>query len=94
MAFTFHHSEDTPWIDVLKALFDAGYLLVATYPIRSDESRGEKASFGSKKIEYDIIHVCRKRLEDPQPVAWARMRRWVKSEAQQLKELLEHTHGK
>jgi adenine-specific DNA methylase len=96
MAFTFHHNEDSAWIDVLKALFDAGYLLVATYPIRSDETKGdaENAAFGSKKIEYDIIHVCRKRLQRPEPVAWSRMRRWVKEEAQRLKELLEHTHGK
>jgi len=94
MAFTFHHNEDQAWVDVLKALFDAGFLLVATYPIRSDESKGENADFGSKKIEYDIIHVCRKRLEEPEPVAWARMRRWVKEEAEGLKELLEHTHGR
>jgi adenine-specific DNA methylase len=94
MAFTFHHNEDRAWIDILKALFDAGYVLVATYPIRSDETKGKNAAFGSRKIEYDIIHVCRKRLEEPQPVSWARMRRWVKSESRQLKELLEHTHGK
>lgn len=94
MAFTFHHSEPEAWIAVLKALFDAGYLLVATYPIRSDESKGETAAFGSKKIEYDIIHVCRKRLEDPQAVSWSRMRRWVKEETQRLKEMLEHTHAR
>ena len=94
MAFTFHHNEDQAWIDILKALFDAGYVLVATYPIRSDETKGEKGSFGSQKIEYDIIHVCRKRLNAPDPVSWARMRRWVKDETVRLKELLEHTHGK
>lgn len=94
MAFTFHHSEDEAWIAVLKALFDAGFVLVSTYPVRSDESKGENAAFGSQSIEYDIIHVCRKRLQDGEPVSWARMRRWVKSEAQRLKELLEHTHGK
>ena len=94
MAFTFHHNEDRAWIDILKALFDAGYVLVATYPIRSDETKGESGAFGSRKIEYDIIHVCRKRLEEPQPVSWARMRRWVKDESFRLKDLLEHTHGK
>lgn len=94
MAFTFHHNEDNAWIDILKALFDAGYVLISTYPIRSDETKGESGAFGSRKIEYDIIHVCRKRLETPQPVSWARMRRWVKSETQRLKELLENTHGK
>ena len=65
-----------------------------TYPIRSDETKGEGGAFGSKKIEYDIIHVCRKRLEEPEPVSWAKMRRWVKDETQHLKELLEHSHGK
>jgi adenine-specific DNA methylase len=96
MAFTFHHNEDQAWVDILKALFDAGYVLISTYPVRSDETKGDaaNAAFGSKKIEYDIIHVCRKRLETPQPVSWARMRRWVKSETQRLKELLENTHGK
>ena len=94
MAFTFHHNEDSAWIDVLMALFNAGYVLIATYPIRSDETKGENAAFGSQKIEYDIIHVCRKRMADPEPVSWARMRRWVKEEASRLKELLEHTHGK
>lgn len=94
MAFTFHHSEDQAWIDILKALFDAGYVLVTTYPIRSDESKGDSGQFGSKKIEYDIIHVCRKRLQDPDPVSWSRMRRWVKEESKRLKDLLEHTHAK
>ncbi len=94
MAFTFHHNEDHAWIDILKALFDAGYVLVATYPIRSDETKSESGAFGSRKIEYDIIHVCRKRLNTPDPVSWVRMRRWVKDETVRLKELLEHTHGK
>jgi putative DNA methylase len=94
MAFTFHHNEDTAWVDVLMALFNAGYVLVATYPIRSDETKGDSGAFGSRKIEYDIIHVCRKRISAPEPVSWARMRRWVKDEAIRLKELLEHTHGK
>jgi putative DNA methylase len=94
MAFTFHHNEDQAWVDILKALFDAGFMLVTAYPIRSDESKGTDGQFGSKKIEYDIIHVCRKRLDAPEPVSWARMRRWVKDETVRLKELLEHTHGK
>lgn len=96
LAFTFHHNKDTAWVEVLESLFDSGFVLVATYPIRSDETKGSaaNAAFGAKLIEYDIVHVCRKRLEDPKAVSWARMRRWVKDEAAQLKELLEHSHGK
>lgn len=89
LAFTFHHSEDEPWIDVLQSLFDAGFYLEATYPIRSDESKGDKAQFGSQKIEYDIIHVCRKRQSDPVRVSWARLRRHIMDDVRQLKALLE-----
>jgi putative DNA methylase len=74
---------------VLEALFDAGFYLEATYPIRSDETKGE-GEFGSKKIEYDIIHVCRKRLEQPSRVSWAKMRREVLQDVRQLQQLLEH----
>ena len=74
---------------VLESLFDAGFYLAATYPIRSDEIKGS-GEFGSKKIEYDIIHVCRKRREEPSPVSWAKMRREVLRDVRGLKDLLEH----
>lgn len=92
LAFTFHHSEDEPWEAVLESLFSAGFYLEATYPIRSDETKGE-GQFGSKQIEYDIIHVCRKRMDEPQPVSWGRMRREVLRDVRQLQEILEH-HAK
>ncbi|MBR8361540.1 DUF1156 domain-containing protein [Burkholderia vietnamiensis] len=92
LAFTFHHSEDEPWVAVLESLFDAGYYLEATYPIRSDETKGE-GEFGSKTIEYDIIHVCRKRTEAPKPVSWGRMRREVMADVRQLQAMLEN-HAK
>ncbi len=92
LAFTFHHSEDEPWVAVLESLFEAGYYLEATYPIRSDETKGE-GEFGSKTIEYDIIHVCRKRTEEPKPVSWGRMRREVMADVRQLQGMLEN-HAK
>jgi adenine-specific DNA methylase len=92
LAFTFHHSEDEPWVAVLESLFEAGYYLEATYPIRSDETKGE-GEFGSKTIEYDIIHVCRKRTEEPKPVSWGRMRREVMADVRQLQAMLEN-HAK
>jgi predicted RNA-binding Zn-ribbon protein involved in translation (DUF1610 family)/SAM-dependent methyltransferase len=87
LAFTFHHSEDEPWVGVLESLFDAGFYLEATYPIRSDESKGE-GEFGSKQIEYDIIHVCRKRMTEPQPISWARLRRQITDDVRRIKNLL------
>jgi hypothetical protein len=90
LAFTFHHSEDEAWVSVLESLFDAGFYLEATYPIRSDETKGDKAQFGSQKIEYDIIHVCRKRQGKATPISWAKLRRQVLQDVRELKELLEH----
>jgi len=92
LAFTFHHSEDEPWVAVLESLFDAGFYLEATFPIRSDETKGEGSkpgTFGSQKIEFDIIHVCRKRTEAPTPVSLARMRREVLADVKRLQGLLE-----
>lgn len=89
LAFTFHHSEDAPWVSVLESLFDAGFYLAATYPIRSDETKGT-GEFGSKKIEYDIIHVCRKRDNEPKPISWAKLRRQVLRDVRELQNLLEH----
>jgi putative DNA methylase len=88
LAFTFHHSEPTQWAIVLESLFEAGFLLEQTFPIASDEQKGEGGQFGAKGTEYDIIHVCRKRLEEPRPVSWAKMRQWVKAELTRLKLLL------
>ena len=88
LAFTFHHSEDAPWVSVLESLFEAGFYLEATYPIRSDEIKGS-GEFGSRKIEYDIIHVCRKRRDEPTAVSWAKMRREVLQDVRQLRDILE-----
>ena len=56
LAFTFHHSEDEPWVAVLESLFDAGFYLEATYPIRSDETKGEGARqvlrFTANRVRY------------------------------------------
>lgn len=88
LAFTFHHSEESQWAIVLESLFEAGFLLEQTFPIASDEQKGEGGQFGAKGTEYDIIHVCRKRLSEPAAVSWAKMRQWVKSELIRLKVLL------
>ncbi|MGD9713927.1 MAG: DUF1156 domain-containing protein, partial [Thermomicrobiales bacterium] len=96
LAFTFHHSEDEPWVAVLESLFDAGFYLEAAYPIRSDETKGEGSkpgTFGSQQIEYDIVHVCRKRTDEPKAVSWGRMRREVLADVKQLQAMLEN-HAK
>src|SRR5260370_18534025 len=91
LAFTFHHSEDEPWVGVLESLFDAGFYLEATYPIRGDETKGEggaPGTFGSQTIEYDIIHVCRKRMAEPAAISWARLRRLIVDDVRRIANLL------
>ncbi|MFO0915928.1 MAG: hypothetical protein U0795_23415 [Pirellulales bacterium] len=92
LTFTFHHDKDGPWVAVLESLFDAGFYLEATIPIRSDETKGEGSkpgTFGAQKVEFDIIHVCRKRLEEPEPISWARLRRQIMRDVRQLQEIIE-----
>jgi hypothetical protein len=91
LAFTFHHDKDKPWIAVLESLFDAGFYLEATYPIRSDETKGEggtPGTFGAQKVEYDVIHVCRKRIFEPESISWARLRRQITDDVRRIKNLL------
>ena len=93
LAFTFHHSEDEPWVAVLESLFQAGFYLEAAYPIRSDETKGEGAkpgTFGSQLIEYDIVHVCRKRVHQPEMISWPRLRKQILQDVRQLQDVLEH----
>lgn len=87
LAFTFHHSEDDPWVRVLQSLFDAGFYLEATYPIRGDETKGD-GQFGSKQIEFDIIHVCRKRTGESELISWAKLRRLILDEVRRITSLL------
>lgn len=76
MVFTFHHDKDIAWIGVLESLFKAGFYIEGTFPIRSDSTKGS-GEYGSKKIEYDIVHVCRKQIEAPKEIYWATLRRRI-----------------
>jgi putative DNA methylase len=76
MAFTFHHDKDVAWVGVLDSLFKAGFYIESTFPIRSDASKGD-GDFGAQKIEFDIVHVCRRRTSHVEPIYWATLRRRI-----------------
>ncbi len=93
LTFTFHHDKDGPWIAVLESLFNAGFYLEAAFPVRSDETKGEGSTpgtFGAQKVEYDVIHVCRKRVDETTEISWARLRRKILQDVQQLQDILQH----
>lgn len=76
LVFTFHHDKDEAWIGVLDSLFKSGFIIESAFPIRSDGARGD-GDFGSKKIEYDIVHVCKKRHVEPIEIFWATLRKRI-----------------
>jgi putative DNA methylase len=87
LVFTFHHREGDRWTGLLRSLFEAGFYLVAAYPTHS-EALNSIVIQATGGITYDLIHVCRKRLGEPEPIAWSLLRREVTREARaQLKEI-------
>ena len=87
LVFTFHHREGDRWTGLLRSLFDAGFYLIAAYPTHS-EALNSIVIQATKGITYDIIHVCRKRLEDPETIPWTVLRRDVLATARaQLNEI-------
>lgn len=87
LVFTFHHKEGDRWSGLLRSLFDAGFYLVAAYPTHS-EALNSIVIQATQGITYDIIHVCRKRLQEPGRIAWTELRRLVRQEARaRLREL-------
>ena len=66
LAFTFHHTdqEGKVWEGLLEALCENGFEVIAVYPIHA-ESETSLHLMNKENISYDLIHVCRKRQEDP-----------------------------
>jgi adenine-specific DNA methylase len=82
LAFTFHHNEGDRWTGMLHSLFEAGFYLIAAYPTHS-EALNSIVIQATKGITYDIIHVCKKRLDDPEPISWTRLRKLVREAAEE-----------
>ncbi|MCL5421040.1 MAG: DUF1156 domain-containing protein [Nitrospirae bacterium] len=82
VVFTFHHNdqEGTVWEGLLQTLCDAGFEISAVYPIHA-EREASLHLMDKANISYDLIHVCRKRNEDPTPRSWAGIRQEVRRRA-------------
>jgi len=93
LVFTFHHTdrEGTVWEGLLQSLCDTGFEIVAVYPIHA-EREASLHLMDKENVSYDLIHVCRKRREDPQQRSWAGIRLDVRRQARQ--ELQEVERGR
>ena len=82
LAFTFHHTdkEGLIWEGLLEALCETGYEIGAVYPIHG-ELESSLHLQDKENISYDLIHVCRKRREDPTPRSWAGIRQEIRRRA-------------
>lgn len=89
LSFAFHHSKDEIWEWTLESLFEAGFYLESTYPIGSKQVH-VIGHYGSKKLSYDLIHVCRKRLSPPSPISWPKLRSQILADLCELQPLIEH----
>jgi adenine-specific DNA methylase len=82
LVFTFHHgdSEGTVWEGLLQTLCETGYEIIAVYPVHG-EAESSLHLQDKESISYDLIHVCRKRVEDPTARSWAGIRQEVRRRA-------------
>jgi len=84
MVFTFHHSEGSAWESLLESICNAGFVIEAIYPIHS-ESESSLHLLDKQAISYDLIHVCKKKLEfhDTKERSWAGVRQEIRQKARE-----------
>jgi len=60
LVFTFHHKASEAWVNVLKAVLEAGFFIAAAYPVHSEMPLSVHIH-RNQAISCDAILVCRKR---------------------------------
>ena len=96
LTFTFHHDKDGPWIAVLEvfSMQVSTWKRLSRFDLMKQEAEGSTpGTYDAQKVEYDIIHVCRKMVGEGQPISWARIRRQIISDVRQLREILAQHHN-
>jgi hypothetical protein len=69
LAFTYHHSDEESWGELLESLCNTGFEVTATYPINSDLMK----FIGGEAVSFDIVIVARP-TEDRTPISWRDLR--------------------
>jgi len=93
MVFTFHHQANEAWGSVLKTVLDAGFYINAVYPVHA-EMLSSGHILDKANISYDALIVCRKQVQEPEPVNWRDVADRVYLRAERLvKELEDEARG-
>jgi adenine-specific DNA methylase len=84
LAFTYHHSDEESWGELLESLCENDFEVTATYPINSDLNK----FIGGEAVAFDIVIVARP-TEDRRPISWDSLRRRIVRTARETRETLE-----
>jgi hypothetical protein len=91
VVFTFHHAESRTWEQLLSAICDAGFAIIAVYPVQAEAETSSHLMNAPGSISYDLIHVCRKREAgtETQDRSWAGIRQEIRRRARREIEMIE-----
>jgi adenine-specific DNA methylase len=84
LAFTYHHSDEESWGELLESLCENDFEVTATYPINSDLNK----FIGGEAVAFDIVIVARP-TDNRQPISWDSLRRSIVRTARETRETLE-----
>lgn len=68
LVFTYHHSRGDGWKALARAIFDAGFVVVNSHPVKSEMSVATPKAQAKEPIQLDIIIVCRKANRKDNPI--------------------------
>lgn len=80
MAFTYHHSREEGWHSLANAVLGAGWVVVASQPVKAEMSVGTPISAAKDPMTFDIVIVCRKATRGY--VARSRRQAWATARKQ------------
>lgn len=88
LVFTYHHSDEESWGELLESLCNNGFEVTATYPINSDLTK----FISGEAVAFDITIVARPTKERT-PISWRRLRINILNRLQEIKQSLKENRG-
>lgn len=64
LVFSYHHSREDGWSALARAVFDSGFAVVQTQPVKSEMSVAVPKAQAKSPIDVDVLMVCKKRHQD------------------------------
>lgn len=90
LAFTYHHSGERQWEDLIEAVISAGFYIESVYPVHGEKESSLNLQ-NTEGISYDLIHVCRKMPKGANPTrrSWAGIRHEIRQKAREEARLIQ-----